>query len=100
MATFKEFQRQVAAYDDKNGWHDKSSHIVLHMQEELGEIAREVMRDEGYKKERMDREGIGQEITDLLYLTFKLANQYKFDVDSEWDRMWVRYKTRKSRIEE
>ncbi len=82
------------------GWNDKSSHIVLHMQEELGEIAREVMRDEGYKKEEMNREGFGQEITDILYLTLKLANQYRVDVDGEWDKMWVRYKTKKSRIEE
>lgn len=100
MAAFKELQRQVSAYDDRMGWKDKSSHIVLHLQEELGEIAREIMRDEGYKKERMDLEGLGQEITDMLYLTLKLANQYKFDVDEEWERMWVRYKTKKSRIEE
>jgi len=98
MASFKELQKQVSAYDDKMGWHDKSSHIVLHMQEEVGEIAREIMRDEGYKKEEMDKEGLGQEITDLLYLTFKLANQYGFDVDKEWSRMWERYKTKKNRI--
>ncbi|MCX6695240.1 MAG: MazG-like family protein [Candidatus Altiarchaeota archaeon] len=99
MSNFKELQRQVAAYDDKMGWKDRSSHIVLHLQEELGEVAREVMRDEGYKKEPMDKAGFGQEITDLLYLTFKLANQYKVDVDEEWEKMWVRYKTKKSRIE-
>jgi len=74
MATFKELQRQVLAYDDKMGWKDKSSHVVLHLQEELGEIAREVMRDEGYKKEEMNLSGLGQEITDILYLTMKLAN--------------------------
>ena len=99
MDAFKELQKQVQAYDDKMGWHDKSSHIILHMQEELGELAREVMRDEGYKKERMDREGFGQEITDILYLTLKLANQYKINVDEEWGKMWARYKTKKSRIE-
>ena len=99
MANFKELQIQVKAYDDRMGWRDKSSHVVLHMQEELGEIAREVMRDEGYKKEKMDKEGFGQEITDILYLTLKLANQYEINVDEEWEKMWLRYQTKKSRIE-
>ena len=98
MASYKEFQKQVSAYDDKMGWHDKSPHIVMHMQEELGEIAREILRDEGYKKEKMDAAGFGQEFTDLLYLTFKLANQYKIDLDEEWSKMWERYKTKKNRI--
>lgn len=44
-------QEEVAEYDQKLGWsEDKASHIVLHILEELGEVARHINRHEGYKK--------------------------------------------------
>ncbi len=92
MEEFAKLQSQVSEYDKKNGWTgDNKAHIVLHMQEELGEIAREILRHNKYKKENFSMENFGQEIVDLLYLTLKLANNFSIDVDKEWSAAWSRY---------
>jgi NTP pyrophosphatase (non-canonical NTP hydrolase) len=67
------------------------------MSEELGEISRCVLRHEGYKNERFDKKELAEEITDILYLTLKLANSFKIDLDSDWDTMWERYEKKTSR---
>lgn len=96
---FQKFQKQVLEYDKKFKWNkDKSSHIVLHILEELGEVARRILRHEGYKTEKFSKKELAQELTDVLYLTLKLANKFKIDLDEEWKIMWKRYKKKKSRI--
>jgi len=98
MKHLTELQRQVAGYDERYGWtNDKPSHIVLHMSEELGEISRRILRHEGYKNERFDKKELAEEITDILYLTLKLANSFKIDLDQDWDTMWERYEKKTSR---
>lgn len=93
-----EFQRQVAEYDAKSGWtDDKASHIVLHIMEELGEVSRHITRHEGYKKEDFEKDELAQELTDVLYLAFKLANSFDVDLDGEWELMRERFKVKKSR---
>ena len=98
MANLTDLQRQVSDYDKKYGWdRDKASHIVLHMSEELGEISRRILRFEGYKIEKFDQKELAGELTDLLYLTLKLANKFKIDLDDEWNSMWERYEKKTSR---
>lgn len=93
-----ELQNQVKEYDKRYGWvNDKASHIVLHMCEELGEISRRVLRHEGYKKEVFEKKELAEEITDILYLTLKLANSFNIDLDSEWSTMWARYEKKTNR---
>lgn len=95
----KDYQKQVKEYDKKFGWDkDMESHVVLHLMEELGEISRDVMRYEGYKTEDFNKDALAQEFTDLLYLTFKLANKFDIDLDQEWSSMWTRYKDKTSRL--
>lgn len=67
-----ELQAQVEAFDRARDWHRVApAHIGLHLLEELGEIARELLRREGYK----GGEGhLDQELADLLILIAKLAN--------------------------
>ncbi len=90
-------QQQVREYDKKHGWsEDKASHIVLHMTEELGEIARRVLRRDGYKKEVFSRKELAEELTDILYLNLKLANTFKIDLQAEWGLMWERYRNKKT----
>jgi NTP pyrophosphatase (non-canonical NTP hydrolase) len=67
------------------------------MSEELGEISRRILRHEGYKNERFDKKELAEEITDILYLTLKLANSFKIDLDQDWDTMWERYEKKTSR---
>lgn len=91
-------QKQVSDYDLRYGWdEDRASHIVLHLTEELGEISRRILRFEGYKIEKFDKKELGEELTDLLYLTLKLANKFEIDLDAEWDSMWSRYEKKTSR---
>ena len=46
-----ELQKKVSQLDVKFNWtRDKPYQIVLHMQEELGEISRIILKKEGYKK--------------------------------------------------
>jgi len=98
MGNLKEFQKQVTEYDGKYGWgEDKASHIVLHLTEELGEISRRILRLEGYKKEEFSKKELAEELTDLLYLTLKLANKFDIDLDEEWGQMWERYEKKTSR---
>ncbi|MBN2014638.1 MAG: hypothetical protein JW778_05615 [Candidatus Altiarchaeota archaeon] len=98
MKPLTELQKQVNAYDEKYGWaDDATAHIALHMNEELGEISRRILRYEGYKNERFDRKELAEELTDLLYLLLKLANKFNIGLDEEWDSMWSRYEKKTSR---
>jgi NTP pyrophosphatase (non-canonical NTP hydrolase) len=98
MANLKAVQEEVAEYDKKYGWtNDKESQIVLHMNEELGEISRCILRLEGYKKEPYVKKELAEEIIDLLYLTVKLANKSGIDLDKEWLASFVRYEKKTSR---
>jgi NTP pyrophosphatase (non-canonical NTP hydrolase) len=91
--TFNELQKQVAEHDKAFGWtKDKPEQTVLHMQEEVGEIARELLKKAGYKKGKYDPEELNDEITDLLYLTLKLGNLMGLDIDNGWARIGRRYK--------
>jgi len=87
-----ELQKDVKAFDRKFGWEgDKPEHTVLHMQEEVGEIAREMLKKAGYKKGEFDKERVNDEITDLLYLTLKLGNLLEINLDEGWGRIGKRY---------
>ncbi|MEM4347310.1 MAG: hypothetical protein QW802_01825 [Candidatus Altiarchaeota archaeon] len=99
MEEFSKLQKQVFEYDEKNNWlADDSREIVLHMQEELGEIAREILRFCEYKKDKIFlKEKLSEEISDLFYLTLKLANKFQIQLDESWSNMWERYKAKVSR---
>lgn len=62
--TLSELQQAVDQFDRERGWHRVDpAHIGLHLLEELGEIARELLRRAAYK----DGDGdIAQEMSDLL----------------------------------
>lgn len=88
-------QNQVREFDEKHGWSkDKPGQIALHAVEELGELARELLKEEGYKKGKPNKEEISSELMDLLYLILKLANKYDLKLESEWRKTLERY-TRK-----
>lgn len=85
-------QREVREFDRAHGWDsDKPGQIALHAVEELGELARELLKEEGYKKGKSDREEIASELMDLLYLILKIANKYDIKLDEEWRKTLERY---------
>lgn len=88
-------QKQVEEFDKAHGWsEDTPSQIALHAVEELGELARELLKEEGYKKGTPDRNEIKSELMDLLYLILKIANKYDIKLESEWRRTLERYAKR------
>jgi len=88
-------QKQVAEFDQQHGWdNDKPSQIALHAAEELGELARELLKEEGYKPGTADRREIASELMDLQYLILKLANKYDLKLGVEWEKTLERYKKR------
>jgi NTP pyrophosphatase (non-canonical NTP hydrolase) len=90
--SLNELQRQVRDYDVRFGWtKDVPENAVLHMQEELGEISRNMLKRSGYKKGEYDPKEMNDEITDLLYLTLKLGNLLELDLDEGWLRIQERY---------
>ncbi len=86
----QEYQRWLDAWDRERGWDRVSTaHTLVHAMEEMGEVARLVLRYEGYKDAgdpaQMDTE-LSEELADLLVFLFKLANQMGVDVQSALKR--------------
>lgn len=80
-----EYQRWVEEYDRARGWHQvQPSQTLVHIQEELGEIAREVLTLEGYKAgdDAAAKKHLAEELGDCLTLLIKLAYQYGIDVEA------------------
>lgn len=76
--TLADLQNQVLEFDKERGWERvESAHIVLHLMEELGEVAREVLRGEAYKD---GHPRLASEMSDFLILFAKLANAAGVDL--------------------
>jgi len=90
--TLSEFQNQVREYDEKFGWtKDSPIQNLVHLQEELGEMARLILAREGYKDGSFSKQEFAEELVDTLYLTLKLANHYEIDLDDAWACVEERY---------
>ena len=73
-------QELVREFDRARGWHEvKPEHTFLHMVEELGEVARELLSSVGYK--HVDG-NLKSELADLTLLLYKLADQLGIDLES------------------
>jgi len=95
--TLSELQKQVKEFDEKFGWtNDTPNQNLIHLQEELGEMARLLLGRDGYKKgEAFTEQDFGEELADTLYLTLKLANQFNINLDEEWASVGERYEAKK-----
>ncbi len=81
----RDYQHWVEAYDRARGWERvQPSQTLVHVMEELGEIAREVLTMEGYKPGEAEaaRARLAEELGDCLTLLIKLAYQYGIDVET------------------
>jgi len=79
-----DYQCWLREYDWRRGFDlVQPSQVVVHLLEELGEIAREVLYAEGYRdpSERTDAVGrLAEELADALIFLTKLANCYGIDL--------------------
>ncbi|WP_457636518.1 MazG-like family protein [Oceanithermus sp.] len=73
-------QKLVRQFDRARGWHEvKPEHTFMHLVEEVGEVARELLSVAGYK----DRaENLRSELADLALLLYKLADQLEIDLEA------------------
>lgn len=56
--------------------------ILIHLMEESGEIAQQIMNKKLDRKE-MDIDNLGEEIADCMILLMTLASQFNLDIEKE-----------------
>lgn len=81
----REYQAWLQAYDEARGWDRVApAHTLVHLVEEIGEVAREVECFEGYREaDNLEavRAHLAEELADAATFLYKLA--YQYDVDLE-----------------
>lgn len=82
--TLSQWQAWAGEFDRVRGWDaTDASQVIAHLVEELGEVAREVLRLEGYKGGgNQAGQALAGELADLLMMVFKLAAQTGLDLAS------------------
>ncbi len=82
--TISDWQDWVAAFDEARGWQEVApEHTALHLMEEFGEIARELLKTAAYKE---GASRLAEEMADFLLLFFKLANQTGVELEPALSR--------------
>ncbi len=100
-----EIQKIAWEFDKKCGW-DKfpSSLIFIHLFEELGEISRYILFDEGYKDPELGhtppiKENKNREFAQAFLLFLQLVNKEQIDLEevtmAELKKMETRFDTKK-----
>jgi len=81
----KEIQNKVDEIINKidtklNVSHD-ANHTIIHLIEEIGELARQI-NNKNIRNVEQDKANIEEELADILILTMRLANIYNVDTES------------------
>jgi NTP pyrophosphatase (non-canonical NTP hydrolase) len=83
--TFGGYQRWFQEYDEARGFTEVDvSASAMHLMEEVGEIARHLLRLEGYRMLSQDEraaeiEALALELSDAFVFLTKIANKYDID---------------------
>lgn len=92
------YQRWFVAYDRARGFDlAEPSQATVHMMEEVGEIAREILYLEGYRdpSERADAVArLAEEIGDVIVFLTKLAARYGIELDDVVQNLMVKAEAR------
>ena len=81
----KEFQRDavelIKKIDDKHrGKHDSDT-TIIHIVEEIGEVARQLY-NEKIGRDKLNKENIAEEISDCMLLLTQLAHNFNIDIEN------------------
>lgn len=81
--TIKELQEDVNTFVNERGWQTPMGDILIHVVEELGEVARNVLRMKNYGGQHTaDKDNnMGEELADVFYLLLKMANECNVDLE-------------------
>jgi NTP pyrophosphatase (non-canonical NTP hydrolase) len=76
-------QQRLKEFDSERGWDAvQPVHTALHLMEEIGEVARELLVIAGYKTPDGNAKGrLEGELADVTLLLFKLASQHGIDLE-------------------
>ena len=80
---YQELSKELISLIDKkhNFQHDVDT-TLIHIMEELGEVAREVYNKKSGRSD-YDRKNLAEEIADCIFLLMQLANNFDFDMEKE-----------------
>lgn len=78
----RELQTYVKNFVDERNWQTPASDILIHMMEEMGEVARNVLKMKNYGGQHTadSDHNMPEELADVFYLLLKLANESKVDL--------------------
>jgi len=81
--TIKEAQELVRRFVEERNWQTPPEDILIHMVEEQGEVARNILAMKNYGGQHVKKSdnNMDEELADMLYLLLKLANETKVDLD-------------------
>lgn len=94
----KKFQKDTINLAKKFSSLKKKEHIFMDMLEETGELATAILYTEkikkGKKSGKYSKIDIADALSDILFDMFLLADEYKIDLEYEYEEMLVRMKER------
>ncbi len=76
-----------------NGRRHDAPLTVIHLMEEMGELARQLYNQET-KREAVNRENLGEELADCLMLLCHLASLHDIELETEFEKKFGVLKTR------
>ena len=78
----RELQFYVKKFVDERNWQTPASDVLIHMVEELGEVARNVLKMKNYGGQHTSdaNHNMGEELADVFYLLLKLSNESNVDL--------------------
>ena len=78
----RELQIYVKNFVNERNWQTPASDILIHMVEELGEVARNVLKMKNYGGQHTSdsENNMNEELADVFYLLLKLSNESNVDL--------------------
>ena len=70
----------ISKIDEKLNTKHTDENTIIHLTEELGEIARQI-NNKNIRHIEQDKENLAEEIADVIILTNKLADNYNINVE-------------------
>ena len=94
--TLADFQTKIDEWVQTHGGYWSPLSMLSALMEELGELAREINHQEGFKpkKDETGETDIGQELADILFSLSCIANFYNIDLSRELENVIKKYTLR------
>jgi NTP pyrophosphatase (non-canonical NTP hydrolase) len=90
----KQFVELVRGYNENVGHKENKKDMILHLVEEVGELAGEANKEHMYWKKDFDKERLSSEIIDVLGQLLYIADAYEVDIDEVFEKKMIKWKER------